>query len=166
MSAWDSQSETEHSAGRPRTFFVDWHDLEAKMTAPASAQGGRGSRRSGRRRILRSVEAEVQPVRRNVKDAAEAVVTWVAAVLDNGQETNLNDVLDRCLRPGPDVERVNYAALAEQIRHPDVRHVFGLENAARAVVLRAEPDAVVITLSAGDGNQVGLHVLEQIEQIK
>jgi UDP-N-acetylmuramate--alanine ligase len=55
---------------------------------------------------------------------------------------------------------VSSAALAEQIQHPDVRHVSGLENAAREVVQRAEPDAVVITLSAGDGNQVGLRVLE------
>jgi UDP-N-acetylmuramate--alanine ligase len=57
---------------------------------------------------------------------------------------------------------VSAAALAEQIRHPDVRHVSGLENAARAVMERVEPDAVVITLSAGDGNQVGTQVLEQI----
>ena len=42
-------------------------------------------------------------------------MTWVAAILEDRHETDLNDVLDRCLRPGPDIERVNYAALAEQI---------------------------------------------------
>ena len=59
---------------------------------------------------------------------------------------------------------VSAEVLAEQIKHPDVRHVSGLENAARVVVERIEPDAVVITFSAGDGNQVGLHVLAQIEE--
>ena len=56
---------------------------------------------------------------------------------------------------------VSAAGLAAAIDHPDVRHVSGLENAARQIVERAEPDAVVITLSAGDGNQVGVQILEQ-----
>ena len=119
MSASEQQLENENRAQRPKTFFVDWHDLETKLTTPAAALGnssaaGNASRRAGRR-ILRSVDAEVKPVRRNVKDAAQAVLTWVAAVMDDRDEVNLNDVLDRCLRPGPDVEQVNYAAMAEQI---------------------------------------------------
>ena len=57
---------------------------------------------------------------------------------------------------------VSAAGLAAAIDHPDVRHVSGLENAARWIVERAEPDAVVITLSAGDGNQVGFLILEQV----
>ena len=119
MSALQEQLETQDSPRRPRTFFVDWADLEAKMTTPPAASADRpkaAGSASGRRRILRSVEAEVEPVRRNVKDAAQAVLTWVAAVMDDRDQINLNDVLDRCLRPGPDIERVNYAAMAEQIK--------------------------------------------------
>ena len=60
----------------------------------------------------------------------------------------------------------NEASLAAQIRHGDVEHIPGLEAAARAIVDRVEPDGVVITLSAGDGNLVGTRVLEQIEQVQ
>ncbi len=51
-------------------------------------------------------------------------------------------------------------AFVEQMAHPDARHIGDLDAAAEHVVSRAEPDAVVITLSAGDGNQVGTRVLE------
>lgn len=116
MASSHGQSETRRPVERPRTFFVDWQDLETKMTAAQAEAQCDVPRPSGRRRrILRSVAAEVQPVRRNVKDAAEAVATWVARVLDSRRETDLSEVLNRCLRPGPDIERVNYAALAEEI---------------------------------------------------
>jgi UDP-N-acetylmuramate--alanine ligase len=71
-------------------------------------------------------------------------------------------VLDIYAARERDTLGLSAAALAEQIRHPDVRHVSGLENAARAIVDRLEPDGVVVTLSAGDGNLVGTLVLEQI----
>ncbi|NQU75294.1 MAG: hypothetical protein HQ546_03130, partial [Planctomycetes bacterium] len=118
MSGLESKLDNDHTARRTRTFFVDWNDLEAKMTTSGNGRnviGADNASPRGSRRILRSVEAEVEPVRRNVKDAAEAVLTWVAAVMDGHNKTNLNDVLDRCLRPGPDVERVNYEAMAKEI---------------------------------------------------
>jgi UDP-N-acetylmuramate--alanine ligase len=71
-------------------------------------------------------------------------------------------VLDIYAARERDTLGLSAAALAGQIRHPDVRHVSGLENAARAIVDRLEPDGVVVTLSAGDGNLVGALVLEQI----
>jgi hypothetical protein len=37
-----------------------------------------------------------------------------------------------------------------------------MEAAADDVVSRAEPDAVIITLSAGDGNEVGVRVLDKM----
>jgi UDP-N-acetylmuramate--alanine ligase len=73
-------------------------------------------------------------------------------------------VLDIYAAREKDTLGLSAATLAEQIRHPDVRHVSGLERAAPAIVDRIEPDAVVITLSAGDGNLVGTRVLEQIEE--
>jgi UDP-N-acetylmuramate--alanine ligase len=73
-------------------------------------------------------------------------------------------VLDVYAAREVDTLGVSATALAEQIRHPDVRHISGLEPAAHAVLCSAEPDAVVITLSAGDGNQVGFHVLGASEE--
>jgi len=73
-------------------------------------------------------------------------------------------VLDIYAARERDTLGLSAAALAKQIRHPDVRHVSGLENAARAIVDGVEPDAVVITFSAGDGNLVGTSVLKQIEE--
>lgn len=72
-------------------------------------------------------------------------------------------VLDIYAARERDTLGVSAADLAEQIQHPDARHVSGLENAARVLVDRVEPDGVVITLSAGDGNLVGTRFLEQIE---
>jgi UDP-N-acetylmuramate--alanine ligase len=72
-------------------------------------------------------------------------------------------VLDIYAAREKDTLGLSAAALSEAILHPDVRHVSGLEQAARAVVERVEPDGVVITLSAGDGNLVGTRVLELIE---
>jgi UDP-N-acetylmuramate--alanine ligase len=72
-------------------------------------------------------------------------------------------VLDIYAAREQDTLGLSAAALAEQIRHPDVRHVSGLENAASAIADRVEPDGVVITLSAGDGNLVGTLIMEQAE---
>jgi UDP-N-acetylmuramate--alanine ligase len=73
-------------------------------------------------------------------------------------------VLDIYAAREQDTLGLSAAKLAKQVRHPDVRHVSGLDGAARAIVGRVEPDGVVITLSAGDGNLVGTLVLEQIEE--
>lgn len=106
-------SETNDGAG-PKTFFVDFADLEAKMTASSRQRDARKT--SGRpRRMLTSVDEQTKAVRKNTQDAARAVVTWVAAVCEHDAEQSLDDILSKCLRPGPDVQRVNYAALAEQI---------------------------------------------------
>jgi UDP-N-acetylmuramate--alanine ligase len=53
------------------------------------------------------------------------------------------------------------SALANEMVHRDARHIGDAQAAAEYIVSQAEPDAVVITLSAGDGNQVGTLVLEQ-----
>jgi UDP-N-acetylmuramate--alanine ligase len=50
--------------------------------------------------------------------------------------------------------------LAERIQHADVTYAPGLEAAAQAVLERIKPEAVLVTLSAGDGNQVGRLVLD------
>jgi hypothetical protein len=95
----------------PKTYFVDFADLEAKL----SAQAEKRKRAPGRRRVIAAVEDEVKPVRRNVQDAARAVARWVAAVVEHEGDIDLDAVLDKCLRPSADAADVNYAALAEQI---------------------------------------------------
>jgi UDP-N-acetylmuramate--alanine ligase len=52
------------------------------------------------------------------------------------------------------------SAFVEEMEHEDARYMGDVQAAAEHIVSRAEPNAVVITLSAGDGNQVGTLVLE------
>ena len=106
-----SSPEADHPA-TPQTFFVDFADLEAKMTASARQ---RDVATPNGRRMLTSVDEETKKVRANVQDAARAVVTWVAAVCEHDGDQSLDDILADCLRPGPDVQRLNYTALARRI---------------------------------------------------
>ena len=101
---------------RPRTVFVDFDTLEAKL---AAAGNGRRAptvaRRSERRRVLLRADQRVDAVRANVRDAARALVEWVALVSDPQAGADLDGVLDRCLKPGPDCRRLNYEALAAEL---------------------------------------------------
>lgn len=112
--AFDSAPADRHdddARRRWRTVFVDGaildattpsHDRDAPATEPTL-------------RMVARLEDEVVGVRKNVRDAARAVLAWLAAVVGHEGKTDLDATLDRCLRPGPDIERVNYAALAEEI---------------------------------------------------
>ena len=79
-------------------------------------------------RLVAKLDDEVTDVRRNVQDAAAAVLAWLAAVVGHEGKTNLDEVLDRCLRPGPDTKRINYAAMASEIQK-----VTGIELTAKRV---------------------------------
>lgn len=107
------RSQPDDNRSGPRTLYVDFADLEARMTSPPGS--GQGASERPRRRILRRVDDEVDTVRANVKDAARAVAEWVAGALDHDNAADLDRILDKCLRPGPDVTAVNFAALAEHI---------------------------------------------------
>ena len=98
-----------------RVRYVDFADLEAKMTgrAVADARSAPGAHRG--RRIITTVDRVAEDVRANVQDAAKAVLAWVAAVTDAEADETLTDVLNRCLKPGPDIERINYTQLAAEI---------------------------------------------------
>jgi UDP-N-acetylmuramate--alanine ligase len=56
---------------------------------------------------------------------------------------------------------ISVADLVGQMEHADARHIADFEAAAEHAASHAEPDAVLITFSAGDGNQVGARVLEK-----
>jgi UDP-N-acetylmuramate-alanine ligase len=48
------------------------------------------------------------------------------------------------------------------MNHPDVRYIGSLSDAADYLVDHLSPPAVLITLGAGDGDQVGAWVLERV----
>jgi UDP-N-acetylmuramate--alanine ligase len=62
------------------------------------------------------------------------------------------------------VPGINAAWLAGQIQHNDVQPAEALEQAAGLVLARLRPPAVVVTMSAGDGNRVGEIVLEALRR--
>lgn len=112
------------SRQRWRTVFVDGtildsttpsFDLDAPATQPTT-------------RPITRLDDEVAGVRKNVQDSARAVLAWLSAVVAHEGKTDLDATLDRCLRPGPDIERVNYAAMSE-----DIFRVTGVELTAKRV---------------------------------
>ncbi len=54
--------------------------------------------------------------------------------------------------------------IADAIRHSQVRFAAQLDQAAEGIAAEVESGSVVITLSAGDGNLVGRHLLEILRQ--
>jgi UDP-N-acetylmuramate--alanine ligase len=70
-------------------------------------------------------------------------------------------VLDVYAARETDTLGISLVDLVEQMEHPDARHIADFEEAAEHVASHAEPNAIVITLSAGDGNQVGSLVLQK-----
>lgn len=101
----------------PRTVFVDFAKLEAEMTGrgAGSARQHACDRPARPRRIIQRTDRATRDVRANVQDAARAVTAWVALVVDHQRDTDLDEILSQCLRPGPDPTQVNYTALTEQI---------------------------------------------------
>lgn len=66
-------------------------------------------------------------------------------------------------RESPD-PTVSSQMLVERMSHQDVRFIPGLEVAARTLQERVQAPAVVVTLSAGDGNQVGRLLLQALSE--
>ncbi|PWH18967.1 MAG: UDP-N-acetylmuramate--L-alanine ligase, partial [Ardenticatenia bacterium] len=66
-------------------------------------------------------------------------------------------------REAKDVE-VSGALIVERTHHPDVHYIGQIEQAAEYILEHIEPDAVLITLGAGDGYRVGEQVLEGLRQ--
>ncbi len=54
--------------------------------------------------------------------------------------------------------------LAERIQHPDVEFIDDLEETARNLLDKVKPGSLVITLSAGDGNKVGILLLRWLQE--
>ncbi|MEM6854784.1 MAG: hypothetical protein AAF593_10295 [Planctomycetota bacterium] len=110
---------------RWRTVFVDGTILDS--TTPSFDDDTATASQPTTRPITR-LDDEVAGVRKNVQDSARAVLAWLSAVVAHEGKTDLDDILDRCLRPGPDIERVNYAAMAD-----DIFRVTGVELSAKRV---------------------------------
>jgi len=105
---------------RPRVVTVDAGVLEAVVATDADA-----SRRASRRTTVVSVDAAVSDLRADVRDAARAVLTWLAVVTDHRQadrpgrrgrqDGGLDRVLRRCVRPGMGLDGLDYTALADEV---------------------------------------------------
>lgn len=110
----------DESRRRPKTLYVDFAQLEATVSGPDALRVYRRPAQapSARPNRVTTVDNEVDGLRRNVKDAARAVLTWLASVTRHDDPANpidLDRVLDKCLRPGADTTAVNYTALAEEV---------------------------------------------------
>jgi len=105
---------------RPRVVTVDAGVLEAVVATDADA-----ARRASRRSTVVSVDAAVAGLRADVRDAARAVLTWLAVVTDHRpadrpgrrdkQDGGLDRVLRRCVRPGMGLDGLDYTALADEV---------------------------------------------------
>jgi UDP-N-acetylmuramate--alanine ligase len=65
-------------------------------------------------------------------------------------------------REAPDPS-VSGRLIVERMVHPDAQFIPALADAAESVIGRVRPPAVVLTLSAGDGNEVGARVLARLQ---
>jgi UDP-N-acetylmuramate--alanine ligase len=62
------------------------------------------------------------------------------------------------------IEGIDGRRVAKAIDHPHVRFIAGIEEAAAYLVQHVGSPSVVITLSAGDGNEVGKRLLQHLQQ--
>ncbi len=114
--------------GKPRTYYVNGEVLGEVLTAPEPTDARPDAPRSVH---VQRIDDAVEGVRANVRDAARAVLTWLAAVVEHDDldaDENLDEILRRCLRPSSDPKDVNYAALAQ-----DIRRVTGVKLTAKRV---------------------------------
>jgi UDP-N-acetylmuramate--alanine ligase len=61
---------------------------------------------------------------------------------------------------------VDVQELAQAIEHTDVRYTATTEQAVACLLAEAERDAVIMTLSAGDGNEVGIRLLDRLAAVR
>jgi UDP-N-acetylmuramate--alanine ligase len=71
-------------------------------------------------------------------------------------------ILDIFAAREPDEGLVNAAQLVSRMVHPDARYIGPLREAADYLVGHVEPNAVLVTLGAGDGYRVGEMVLDGV----
>jgi len=118
------------SSQRPRTLYVDFAMLETAVSGPDAVRIYKPATPASSKRPSRvtTVGREADGLRRNVRDAARAVLTWLASVTQHDAADDLDRVLDRCLRPGPDAPALNYTALAQEIND-----TLGLDLSAKRV---------------------------------
>jgi UDP-N-acetylmuramate--alanine ligase len=107
---------------------------------------------------LRYPEAEVWAVfQPHTYSRARALLGGFATAFGDANHVIVLPIFAAREAPDPAIDGQR---LTDRIQHADVIFAPGLEAAAQAVLERIKPGAVLITLSAGDGNQVGRLVLE------
>jgi UDP-N-acetylmuramate--alanine ligase len=89
-----------------------------------------------------------------------ALLEDFAASFSDAQHVIVTEVFASRESPDPSVSG---RLIVERMMHPDVQFVPSLAGAAQSVLERLRPPAVVLTLSAGDGNEVGRSVLAHLQ---
>lgn len=105
---------------RPRLVTVDAAVLDAVV-----ATDDRPADRRTTKATVVAVDEAVGGLRADVRDAARAVLTWLAVVTDHRaivgttrrhrEDGGLDRVLRRCVRPGTGLDGLDYTALADEV---------------------------------------------------
>ncbi len=112
----DTPVDVPQTRDRPVTVYVDFGSLESATAIPLHPLYQPGSSTPWQRPThITTTRLELESLRKNVRDPAEAVLRWMSQLIQHNGAIALNDALDRCLRPGPDVTDLNYAALAREV---------------------------------------------------
>ncbi len=85
----------------------------------------------------------------------------LAGAFDQADRVIVTDIYASREAPDPNVSAEQ---VVDMIDHVQAEHIGGLEQAAERLLEDVQEESVVITLSAGDGNQVGVLLLEGLDQ--
>jgi UDP-N-acetylmuramate--alanine ligase len=89
-----------------------------------------------------------------------ALLDAFAAAFADAHHVIVTEVFASREAPDPDVSG---RMIVERMVHPEAQFVSSLADAAERILARLKAPAVVVTLSAGDGNEVGKQVLERLQ---
>lgn len=106
-------------------------------------------------------EAEIWAVfQPHTYSRTRALLEGFAASFGDAHHVIVTEVFASRETPDP---AVSGRLIVERMMHPDVQFIPGLADAAESVIHRLRPPAVVLTLSAGDANEVGARVLARLQ---
>jgi len=88
-----------------------------------------------------------------------ALLADFASSFDDAQHVIVVDIFRS--RETPD-DSISAADIVKKMNHPDARHIPALADAAEFLCQSVRPGDVLLTLGAGDGDWVGMEVLEQL----
>ncbi len=126
------------------------HPTEIRATLDAAAE------RYPERRLI----AVFQP---HTFSRTKRFLAELAGAFDRADAVIVTDIYASREKPDPEIDA---ARLVGMMDHVCAKHIGGLEEAAEALAGIVGTDDVVITMSAGDGNEVGRLLLEGLRERK